>query len=33
MNLDLDAAQAGQVTVRQQRNLHDSHPRMRQDGT
>ena len=33
MNLHLDAAQAGQITVRQQSNLHECHLRMRQDGT
>ena len=33
VDLHLDAAQARQITVRQQGHLHDPHPRMRQDGT
>ena len=32
MDLDLDPAQPGQVTVRQQRHLHGLEPAMRQDG-
>ena len=32
VRLDLDPAQPGQITVRQQSHLHEAHPRMRQDG-